>query len=81
MLKEKTIDIVEIFGEEGNWAIQGEGGRVGTPSMFIRTFGCNLKCRFGLSETDAKRWEKEVRSYPAVHPTVKLEELPIIDVG
>ena len=35
-------NIVEIF-----YSIQGEGKFTGTPAIFIRFFGCNLKCDFG----------------------------------
>ena len=34
--------IVETF-----YSIQGEGTFAGTPALFIRFFGCNLKCDFG----------------------------------
>lgn len=33
------INIAEIF-----YSVQGEGMLVGTPSMFVRTAGCNLRC-------------------------------------
>lgn len=35
------LKINEIF-----YSIQGEGGRTGHPSIFIRLSGCNLKCNF-----------------------------------
>lgn len=35
------MQIVEIFE-----SIQGEGGYMGTPCIFIRTSGCNLTCPF-----------------------------------
>jgi len=35
------MKISEIFK-----SIQGEGNSVGTPALFIRTFGCNLRCKW-----------------------------------
>ena len=35
---------LEIF-----YSVQGEGIHVGTPSVFLRMFGCNFKCQgFGM---------------------------------
>lgn len=34
-----TLPVMEIYS-----AVQGEGTRVGCPSVFIRLFGCNLRC-------------------------------------
>jgi organic radical activating enzyme len=41
------LRICEMFGNSNQWAIQGEGMFAGVPSIFIRTFGCNLRCQFG----------------------------------
>ena len=38
----KTLPINELY-----IAVQGEGSRVGMPTIVIRTIGCNLRCYFG----------------------------------
>ena len=40
-MKNKILKINEIF-----YSIQGEGGRAGTPTVFVRLSGCNLSCPF-----------------------------------
>jgi len=49
MPRPPTLKIVEIFA-----SIQGEGLRQGTPAVFIRLAGCNLRCRFCDTKT---AWE------------------------
>jgi len=39
-MKEKTLKISEIF-----YSFQGESTLMGTPTLFIRLQGCNLKCK------------------------------------
>ena len=64
--------ISEIF-----YSIQGEGELTGVPSVFIRTSGCNLRCRWcdtpyaswnpeGM-DMDLARILDEVKKYPARH--------------
>jgi 7-carboxy-7-deazaguanine synthase len=67
--------IAEIFH-----SIQGEGRLVGTPSVFIRTSGCNLRCVW--CDTPYTSWEPEgeernldeilaeTKRYPAKHAVV-----------
>lgn len=51
------MKIAEIF-----YSVQGEGGLVGVPSVFIRTSGCNLRCRW--CDTPYTSWEPEGRAMP-----------------
>jgi organic radical activating enzyme len=41
MKSEEQAPIVEIFQ-----SIQGEGKNIGVPSVFVRFFGCTLRCKF-----------------------------------
>jgi organic radical activating enzyme len=44
----QTLQVNEIF-----YSIEGEGGRVGQPTTFVRLAKCNLRCRFCDTEFDA----------------------------
>jgi len=69
------VKISEIF-----YSIQGEGTLVGVPSVFVRTSGCNLRCRW--CDTPYTSWNPEgeeldldtirarVRALPAAHAVV-----------
>ncbi len=52
LLPEATVRISEIFH-----SIQGEGLLIGVPSVFIRTSGCNLRCRW--CDTPYASWNPE----------------------
>jgi 7-carboxy-7-deazaguanine synthase len=46
------VKIAEIF-----YSIQGEGTLVGTPSVFVRTSGCNLRCAW--CDTPYTSWQPQ----------------------
>jgi 7-carboxy-7-deazaguanine synthase len=46
------MKISEIF-----YSVQGEGGLAGTPSVFVRTSGCNLRCAW--CDTPYASWNPE----------------------
>lgn len=58
------MKVNEIF-----YSIQGEGAQTGTPCVFIRLSGCNLKCPF--CDTDFKDY-KEMDEYEIVDAVCEL---------
>lgn len=50
------MQISEIF-----YSIQGEGALTGVPSVFVRTSGCNLRCRW--CDTPYASWKPEGEPY------------------
>src|SRR5260370_14780374 len=78
--------ISEIF-----YSVQGEGGLVGVPSIFVRTTGCNLRCSW--CDTPYTSWHPvgddlsideilgEAVRYPAARHVVLTGGEPMIAPG
>lgn len=63
---------------EGFYSIQGEGMRVGCPSVFLRMFGCNFRCRsFGMPV--GKTSDEYLRIDPSNYTNIN--DLPLVRSG
>lgn len=67
------IKIAELF-----YSLQGEGQYLGTPSIFLRTFGCNFMCR-GFSMPRGYFSEERAKINPADYE--RYEDLPLVHTG
>jgi 7-carboxy-7-deazaguanine synthase len=58
------MNVSEIFGP----TIQGEGSMIGVPCVFIRTSGCNLRCKWddNLCDTEYTSWNPETNEVPPI---------------
>ena len=69
----QKIKIAELF-----YSLQGEGKYVGTPSVFLRTFGCNFTCGgFGMPKDEISNERFKI------HPEnfKKYDDLPLVHTG
>ncbi len=63
------MQIAEIF-----YSIQGEGRLVGVPSAFVRTSGCNLRCRW--CDSPYTSWEPQGERLDVADVVARLAEFP-----
>jgi len=69
----EKLKVVSIF-----YSIQGEGSFVGSASIFIRLYGCNLSCDFCDDELHKGTFKefsfdeilKKIKKYPSRHITI-----------
>lgn len=67
------LTVSELF-----YSLQGEGLRLGTPSIFLRLFGCNLKCEgYGMpkGEKSKERLDVDPSKYK------QYNDLPLVHTG
>lgn len=67
------IKVAELF-----YSLQGEGQYLGTPSVFLRVFGCNFQCQ-GFSMPRGQLSEERLAIDPSKYE--KYEDLPLVHTG
>ena len=71
------LKVSELF-----YSIQGEGLYMGVPSIFLRTFGCNFKCRgFGMPPGELSEEAVKVADMHKLHKFTSYENLPLVSTG
>lgn len=61
------------------YSVQGEGKYVGVPSIFLRTFGCNLTCEgFGMPDGEKSQERHEVKLDNSIQ---SIHDLPLVKTG
>ena len=67
------IKVAELF-----YSLQGEGQYLGTPSIFLRVFGCNFQCA-GFSMPRGELSEERLAVDPSVYSNY--DDLPLVHTG
>ena len=67
-----TVNVCEFFT-----SFQGEGTYLGQPSFFLRTSGCNLRCKWGdtLCDTAYASWEPETNLMSVADVLAKIQAM------
>jgi organic radical activating enzyme len=69
------IKVAELF-----YSLQGEGKYVGSPSVFLRTFGCNFSCSgFGMPKGEKSNERDSVASNIQLYK--HYNDLPLVHTG
>jgi organic radical activating enzyme len=64
------------------YSIQGEGRYTGVPSVFLRTFGCNFKCRnFGRDKNDTSDNQEVMNIIQNIDKYETFKNLPLVSTG
>jgi len=73
---------MKIRFSEMFWSFQGEAELAGTPTVWLRFFGCNLECNgFGQTHpTKPDTWELPYKDYDLI-AVDRVEDLPVWDKG
>ena len=71
----------QIFGDLQNPTFQGEGNRAGVQTIFLRLFGCSLKCPgfFQPNPTDKSTYHSPINIDPSSIKTLK--DMPVVEYG
>jgi 6-pyruvoyltetrahydropterin 2'-reductase len=67
------LKVAELF-----YSLQGEGQYLGTPSIFLRVFGCNFQCQ-GFSMPRGQLSEERLAIDPSKYE--RYEDLPLVHTG
>lgn len=72
----------KIHYSELFYSIQGEGRYTGVPSVFLRTFGCNFKCKnFGRDKNDTSDNQEVMDIIKNIDKYDKFKSLPLVSTG
>jgi len=64
------------------YSIQGEGRYTGVPSVFLRTFGCNFRCRnFGRDKNDISDNQEVMTIIQNIDKYETFKSLPLVKTG
>lgn len=73
---------MKIRFSEMFWSFQGEAELAGTPTVWLRFFGCNLECNgFGQDQpTKPETWDLPYKDFDLIN-VKRVEDLPVWDKG